>query len=191
LLNYLFAARDLQRPCGRSRDDDQSGAALNFGFDDGASGFHYRISSAKRSAQTVLSRARADSFSTAEAGAPACRSCRNELPDGIASSILLNKKIASGNGTQRQLKCYADRVRKKLFTIKKATEHANEATGLLKQSQTFHEQEKLGVLKEGVADEAVIELNKRAVSKVNKAIELTKRFIAEQELPKRFIVEHE
>jgi hypothetical protein len=62
-----------------------------------------------------------------------------------------------------------------------ATEHGNEAIRLLKMSNQIHQAEKRGLLDDGSARDAAIELNNEAIAELEKAIELQKEFIAEQD----------
>ncbi len=67
---------------------------------------------------------------------------------------------------------------------RKAVGCADEATQLLRMSNQIHQAEKKGLIDERSAMKAVIKLNNQAIAKVERAIELQKKFLAEQQYEK-------
>ena len=61
--------------------------------------------------------------------------------------------------------------------MEEATSHTKKATELLRQSQAIHLATKTGLIKNGEALDAVVELNKQAAEEIGKALELRKRLI--------------
>lgn len=64
---------------------------------------------------------------------------------------------------------------------KEAIEHSDEAAQLLKKSNQVHQMAKQGIIEVEEGLETALKLNAQAIDETEKAIELQKEFIAEEE----------